>query len=126
MAMLDRLYRQPDVAVWPFQPEGGSRVVLVEVFPRIWLDPGMHKEDPAARARQIRAWREHRVTFEAQTELVAAASPDALDAVAAAINLARTPRLPTLDELPAEAEDEGWVVGAAPAASPTRRACPDP
>jgi hypothetical protein len=85
----------------------------VEVFPRMWLDAGLRKNELPERVRQLDAWRRVGVAFSADAELAAASSGDALDAVAAAIGAARSAyNLPAPDALPEEARRrEGWIVG---------------
>jgi hypothetical protein len=116
IAMLHRLRSQEGLAVWPFDaPErlDAAKAVLVEVFPRMWLDRGTRKNDLPGRVRQVRRWEHEGVTFRGDAELTAASSGDALDAVAAAIGAARSCyRLPGPDSLPGVARRrEGWIAG---------------
>jgi hypothetical protein len=116
IAMLHRLRRSEGLAIWPFDSPGRideAGAVLVEIFPRMWLDPGLRKNELPERVRQLDAWRRIGVAFSANAELAAASSGDALDAAAAAIGAARSAySLPAPDALPEEARSrEGWIVG---------------
>ena len=116
MAMLHRLRGHADVAVWPFDPPEcieRAGAVLVEVFPRMWLQPGLRKNELPPRIRQLDAWEHEGVTFSTDAERAAISSGDALDAAAAAIGTAKSwDRLPAPLELPEEARRrEGWIVG---------------
>jgi hypothetical protein len=116
MAMLHRLGSMEDVAVWPFDPPqriDAAAAVLVEIFPRMWLDRGIRKNELPGRARQLERWKHDGIVFRGDAELAAAASGDALDAVAAAIGAARSCyRLPSPDSLPGVARRrEGWIAG---------------
>jgi hypothetical protein len=116
IAMLDRLRDVEGLAVWPFDPPeqiDSAAAVMVEVFPRMWLDAGLRKNELPERVRQFDAWRRWGVAFRADAELAAASSGDALDAAAAAIGAARSCKtLPGPDGIPEEAcRREGWIVG---------------
>jgi hypothetical protein len=116
IAMLHRLRQTAGLAIWPFDSPGRlnrAGAVLVEVFPRMWLDAGVRKNELPERVRQLEAWRRRGVAFSTNAELAAASSGDALDAAAAAIGAARSAHhLPTPDALPEEARSrEGWIVG---------------
>jgi hypothetical protein len=116
IAMLHRLAAVDGLAVWPFDsPEriDHAAAVMVEIFPRMWLDPGIRKNELPGRVRQLERWKHDRIAFRADAELAAAASGDALDAVAAAIGAARTCyRLPSPESLPGVARRrEGWIAG---------------
>jgi hypothetical protein len=105
------------VAVWPFDPPeriDWAQAVLVEVFPRMWLQAGVRKNELPERARQIDAWKRAGVAFATKAELAAASSGDALDAAAAAIGAARScPSLPSPAVVPEDARlREGWIAGA--------------
>jgi hypothetical protein len=114
LPIIGRLREPGEVAVWPFDPAGESSLTLVEVFPRISLTVRGSKEDPPNRVAQLAAWRDQGLLFERQTDYLAAASPDGLDAVAAAFGLA------TLEELAVPAvrlgvlSREGWIAGIHP------------
>jgi hypothetical protein len=115
IAMLERLRRGGRAAVWPFDPKvrvDRARVVLVEVFPRLWLGKEVRKSELPDRVRRIERWKAEDVRFKREAELAAASSGDALDATAAAIGLARGVELPPADALPAEGAREGWIAGA--------------
>jgi hypothetical protein len=116
IAMLHRLRDAERLAVWPFDPPDridGAGAVLVEVFPRMWLGPGIRKNELPERVRQLEAWQHEGIAFRGKAELAAASSGDALDAVAAAIGAARSCyRLPSPEAVPAEARRrEGWIAG---------------
>ena len=116
IAMLHRLRDADGVAVWPFDPAeriDGAGAVLVEVFPRMWLGPGIRKNELPARVRQLETWEREGIAFRGKAELAAASSGDALDAVAAAIGAARSCyRLPSPEAVPAQARRrEGWIAG---------------
>jgi hypothetical protein len=117
IAMLHRVRRAEGLAVWPFDSERklrSARVVVVEVFPRMWLEPRLHKNELPDRVRQVELWEHAGVAFHTKAELAAASSGDALDATAAAIGLARSCyTLPSPSVLPEDARRrEGWIVGA--------------
>jgi len=116
IAMLHRLRGRDDLAVWPF--DGGDRVetarqVLVEVWPRMWLERGLRKNELPGRVRQLERWAQQGVNFRTRAEQAALSSGDALDAAAAAIGAARTCHmLPSHAPLPRDARQrEGWIVG---------------
>lgn len=116
IAMLHRLRDADHLAVWPFDPPArleAARVVLVEVFPRMWLNRGLRKNELPERVRQLDAWRHAGMAFHPKAELAAASSGDALDAAAAAVGLARTSyTLPSPEVVPAESRSrEGWIAG---------------
>ena len=116
IAMLHRLRDVDDLAVWPFDSServAAAKAVLVEIFPRMWLDRGTRKNELPGRARQLQRWQHDGVAFRGDAELAAASSGDALDAVAAAIGAARSCyRLPSPDSLPGVARRrEGWIAG---------------
>ena len=115
IAMLERLRRGGRAAVWPFDPPvrvDRARVVLVEVFPRLWLGREVRKSELPDRVDRIERWRAEGVRFEREAELAAASSGDALDASAAAIGLARGVELPPAEALPEAGAREGWIAGA--------------
>ncbi len=116
IAMLHRLRGSEGLAVWPF--DGGERVeaarqVLVEVWPRMWLERGCRKNELPGRVRQLERWEQQGVNFKTRAEQAALSSGDALDAAAAAIGAARScHRLPSPEALPRDARQrEGWIVG---------------
>ena len=116
IAMLHRLRRTEGLAIWPLDSPwriDQAGTVLVEVFPRMWLDAGLRKNELPERVRQLDAWRRIGVAFSANAELAAASSGDALAAAAAAIGAARSAHhLPAPDVLPEDARSrEGWIVG---------------
>jgi hypothetical protein len=116
IAMLHRLREVERIAVWPFHAReriAAAGVVLVEIFPRMWLDPRIRKSELPERVRQLEAWEREGVAFRTKAELAAASSGDALDAAAAAIGAARSCYLlPEPELLPEEARRrEGWIVG---------------
>ena len=121
LAMLHRLRRTEQLAVWPFdglERLKRARAVLVEVFPRMWLIPGLRKNELPERVRQLDRWRREGIAFRSNAELAAASSGDALDAAAAAIGAARCCfRLPSPEAVPEEARrQEGWIAGVQPPA----------
>jgi hypothetical protein len=105
MAHLARL-RAAGLRLWPW--DAWRPPVVAEVWPRLALT-GTVKSCPTARA----AWvAEHRHALDDRAAACVIASDDALDAVAAALQLverASCPRLPP----PPEAELEGWIDGVA-------------
>jgi hypothetical protein len=109
--ILGRLRRDRAAAVWPFDEAASRPITVVEVFPRLWLTAGLGKQHPSRRIEQLRAWKKAGITFKNDTDLVAVASADAMDAVAAAIGLATAPGLTPAGDLPSEAAREGWIVG---------------
>jgi hypothetical protein len=116
IAMLHRLRGAEHLAVWPFDPPERierAGAVLVEVFPRMWLEPGLKKNELPERVRQLQTWGHEGVSLRTNQELAAASSGDALDAAAAAIGAARSCyRLPAPDALPEDARRrEGWIAG---------------
>jgi hypothetical protein len=116
IAMLHRLRQTQPIAVWPLDSEdriGSARVVLVEVWPRMWLARGLHKNEPPERVRQLEQWQHEGIAFRTRAEQAVVSSGDALDAAAAAIGAARScHRLPSPYVLPAAArEREGWIAG---------------
>ena len=116
IAMLHRLRGTEGVAIWPFDPPeriAEARAVLVEIWPRMWLGPGLRKYELPDRARQVEMWQREGIAMRTKAELAAAASPDALDAAAAAIGAARCCyRLPSPEALPEDARlREGWIAG---------------
>lgn len=116
IAMLHRLRGSEGIAVWPFDSEErieAARIVLVEVWPRMWLARGMRKNEPPERVRQLEQWQHEGIAFRTRAEQAVVSSGDALDAAAAAIGAARSCyRLPSPYVLPAAArEREGWIVG---------------
>jgi hypothetical protein len=117
IAMLHRLRQTEGVAIWPFDPPDQidtARVVLVEIFPRMWLDDGIRKNELPERVRQIESWKSGGVAFNGKAELAAASAGDALDAAAAAIGAARCCyKLPSPSVVPEDSRRrEGWIVGA--------------
>jgi hypothetical protein len=116
MAMLHRLVERADLAIWPFHPRArveAASVVLVEVWPRMWLQRGIRKNELPDRVRQLEAWAHDGVTLSTKAEVAAASSADAMDAAAAAIGAARSCyRLPSPEVLPEDARlREGWIAG---------------
>jgi hypothetical protein len=116
IAMLHRLASVEGLAVWPFDPPEriqAAAAVMVEIFPRMWLDSGTRKNELPGRARQLERWKHDGIVFRGDAELPAASSGDALDAVAAAIGAARSCyRLPSPQSLPGVARRrEGWIAG---------------
>lgn len=82
-----------------------------EVFPRLWLGK-WSKEDAPIRVTQLKPWTAQGVDLDDRARLACAASPDALDATAAAIGLARLGTLPNPPTDP-RVEREGWIAGVA-------------
>lgn len=116
IAMLHRLRAAERIAVWPFDDEprlDAARVVLAEIYPRMWLDRGIRKNELPERVRQLEAWEHKGIVYRSRAEQAALSSGDALDAAAAAIGLARSaPSLPAPAVLPTESRaHEGWIVG---------------
>jgi hypothetical protein len=108
MPVLDRL-RRAGFSVWPMDP---PRLPLVlEVWPRLGIGT-LVKSRPDAR----RAWlAERRASVGRRLRALAEASPDAFDAVAAALALAVAVAGPGLGALPAATDSvvalEGWIWG---------------
>jgi hypothetical protein len=127
IAMLHRLRERDGLALWPFDPQeriDAAAAVMVEIFPRMWLAPGIRKNELPGRVRQVQAWQHDGIAFRNDAELAVASSGDALDAVAAAIGAARSCyRLPSPDSLPPVARRrEGWIAGVqVPARPPVNR-----
>jgi hypothetical protein len=116
IAMLHRLRRLEGIAVWPLDSERSleaASVVLIEAWPRMFLEPALRKNELPERVRQLDAWRHEQVAFSTKAELAAASSGDALDAAAAAIGTAQTCyRLPKPDVVPEDSRRrEGWIAG---------------
>jgi hypothetical protein len=109
--VLARLRQNRTAAVWPFDEPASRQVTIVEVFPRLWLTAGLGKQHPTRRIEQLRVWKKAGIRFEKDTGLVAVASADAMDAVAAAIGLATATGLTAAGDLPSEAAREGWIAG---------------
>jgi hypothetical protein len=109
--ILARLRGDRAAAVWPFDEAASRPITVVEVFPRLWLTAGLGKQHPSHRIEQLRAWEKAGIRLENETELVAVASADAMDAVAAAIGLATESAISPARDLPADAEREGWIAG---------------
>ena len=111
--MLARLRARRPAAIWPFDTPAGERLglTIVEVFPRLWLTPGMRKQRRSDRRAQLGHWGREGIGFE-NAGAACVASPDAIDAAAAAIGLAGLERLRPLAELPDVVEREGWIAGA--------------
>lgn len=113
MAMLARLRESIGVACWPFDAASTSAaLVLGEVFPRLWLDV-RGKEDAPVRVKQLECWTRAGTAIEERAALACAASPDALDAAAAARGLAEFACLPALPHSP-QVRREGWIIGVTP------------
>jgi hypothetical protein len=112
--MLARLRARRRAAIWPFDPPSAERLglTIVEVFPRLWLMPRMRKRRRVDRRAQLGHWEREGIGFEDHARTACVASPDAIDAAAAAIGLARLERLRPLGALPDVAEREGWIAGA--------------
>jgi hypothetical protein len=110
--MLARLRAHRRAAIWPFDPPLGEGLTIVEVFPRLWLEPGMRKQRRSDRRDQLEHWERGGITFEENARMACVASADAIDAAAAAIGLAELDRLRPLPELPGLARREGWIAGA--------------
>jgi hypothetical protein len=112
--MLARLRACRGAAIWPFDPPAAERLglTIVEVFPRLWLMPGMRKQRRSDRRAQLGHWEREGIGFEDTARAACVASPDAIDAAAAAIGLAGLERVRPLEELPDVAEREGWIAGA--------------
>jgi hypothetical protein len=109
--IIDRLQEKHDAAIWPIEDVKTRGLTLVEVFPRVWLDAPGSKTSPPVRLDQVRKWKREKVCFENDTEWWAVASPDALDAVAAALGLARLDALTPPPLSPDILAREGWIAG---------------
>jgi hypothetical protein len=110
--MLKRLRARRRATIWPFDRPSGFGLTIVEVFPRLWLRPGMRKRRRSDRRAQLGHWEREGIWFEDSARTACVASPDAIDAAAAAIGLARLERLRPQAHLPDMAEREGWIAGA--------------
>jgi hypothetical protein len=116
IALLHRVRGTEGVALWPFDGSDrveSARVVLVEVWPRMWLERGCRKNELPGRVRQLERWGQQGINFRTRAEQAVLSAGDALDAAAAAIGAARSCyRLRSPDDLPPDArEREGWIVG---------------
>ena len=111
LPIIERLREPGDVAVWPFDPAGEASLTLIEVFPRLSLTAPGSKEDPPTRVAQVATWRDQGLLFEGDTDYLAAASPDGLDAVAAALGLATLKELAAPAVPPGVLAREGWIAG---------------
>ncbi len=91
LPMLHRLAQRPGVAVWPFAPLDGARVVVAEVYPSLLAGP-------VARLAQA----EGLPSDQAQVRLLSRAL----------WRLGQAGRLAALMQAPPEAQEEGWILGA--------------
>jgi len=92
LPVLSRLRRLPGVAVWPFEPCGDAQVVLAEIWPGL-IEPVVQAE-LTAKPDQIR---------------------DAVQVTRLAQALSRlpTPELTAwMSDLPSDASEEAWILGA--------------
>lgn len=110
--MLKRLRWRRRAAIWPFDSPAGAELTIVEVFPRLWLKPGMHKRRLPDRRAQLEHWEREGIRLEEDARRACLASADAIDSAAAATGLAGLDRLRSVAELPDLAEREGWIAGA--------------
>jgi hypothetical protein len=95
LPMLHRLAQRPDVAVWPFDPQATSPVLLAEIYPSLIAGPVA-----------ILANAEGLPADQAQVRLLSRAL----------FNLSRQGDLALLLKSPPEAAEEGWILGAGHAA----------
>ncbi len=91
LPLIHRLSQRPEVAVWPFQPVADAPMVLAEVYPSLLAGPVA-----------ILANREGLTADQAQVRLLAAAL----------WRLSQADRLGPLLQVPPEAAEEGWILGA--------------
>ncbi len=103
MPHLARL-RAAGAGIWPWDPWSGP--VVAEVWPRLAIG-SITKSSAAARAAWVEA---HRHLLPSEVADAVAASADALDAVAAALDLAARPPPPPVP-LTARVALEGWIAG---------------
>jgi hypothetical protein len=113
-AIADLKNREPGVRVWPFEDPTGATLVLAEIWPRLALGP-VRKSERAARRRHVRELRRRGVRLRPEHERLAVASDHAIDALAAAVEMAsgRWPLAPR-SALPPESLREGWILGVNP------------
>jgi hypothetical protein len=106
--------RVPSVRVWPFEPLGGASLVLAEIWPRLALGT-LTKRDRDARRRKVRELRRRGVRLRSEHARLATASDHAIDALAAAAEMAsgRWP-LSRSSALPPGYAREGWILGVEP------------
>lgn len=106
--------RVPSVRVWPFEDPAGASLVLAEIWPRLALGP-MVKTDPAERRRKVRELGRSGVHLRPAHERIARTSDHAMDALAAAVEMASGRwRLLHRSLLPRESAREGWILGVEP------------
>jgi hypothetical protein len=113
-AIADLKSREPGVRVWPFEDPAGATLVLAEIWPRLALGT-VRKNERAARRRHVRELRRAGVRLRPEHERLAVASDHAIDALAAAAEMAsgRWPLAPR-SALPPESLREGWILGVEP------------
>jgi hypothetical protein len=113
IAAIARLKRlAPSVRVWPFEDPSGAPLVLAEIWPRLALGT-VRKQQLAERKQHVQRLSRSGVGILPELAKKAAASDHAIDALAAAVEMAsgRWPLTPR-GELPREAVREGWILGA--------------
>lgn len=109
IAMLDRLHGRVGLAVWPFDTAAGADTVLAEVYPAMWVAPGVVKRRPSHRLRQLRDWKNRLGGIDDAVVDLVLDSEDAFDALAVAI------ALPELSlAAPPDVDREGWILGVDP------------
>jgi hypothetical protein len=113
-AIADLKNREPGVRVWPFEDSAGATLVLAEIWPRLALGT-VRKSERAARRRHVRELRRRGVRVRPEHERLAVGSDHAIDALAAAVEMAsgRWPLTPR-SALPSESLREGWILGVNP------------
>jgi molybdopterin molybdotransferase len=106
--------RAPSVRVWPFEDPADAQVVLAEIWPRLALGT-VKKGERAARERHVQELRRRGVHVRPEFERQAVESDHAIDALAAAVDMA-SGRWPVLERsaLPAQSVREGWILGVEP------------
>jgi len=104
-------HRAPSVRVWPFEDPGPAPLVLAEIWPRLALGT-VRKRRLAEREQYAQGLSRRAVGLPPELEQKAAASDHAIDAVAAAVEMASGCwPLSERNSLPAAARREGWILG---------------
>ncbi|HEY7138711.1 MAG TPA: hypothetical protein VIE44_01305 [Methylomirabilota bacterium] len=109
--------RAPSIRVWPFEDPAGAPLVLAEIWPRLALGR-LVKSAPAARRSKVRELDGRGIRLRPADRCAAAASDHAIDALAAAAEMALG-GWPLIGRraLPREAVREGWILGVRPPSS---------
>lgn len=106
IALLDRQRGRPGLSVWPFDDPTGADTVVAEVYPAMWVAPGVAKRRPSHRLRQVQEWRTRVGGIDDAIVDLVLDSEDAFDALAVAV------ALPDLVlSAPPDVDREGWILG---------------